>query len=166
LFGGIWATGDYVSFDPLSFVILPGEGIVFDRQSGAYTLLYIFEQTLWADPCHTERNINVLSQWTLSDPETSPFNWSCNVAIQATGVNRSRPQDTIGVGYFHSGLSNDFVNALSPAFTLDDLDGVELYYKAPVTDFFHLTADLQVIEPAEEQFNTAVVFGLRGVLGM
>jgi porin len=49
---------------------------------------------------------------------------------------------------------------------LDDLDGVELYYKAPVTDFFHLTGDLQVIEPAEEQLDTAVVVGLRGVLGL
>jgi porin len=166
LFGGVWATGEYVTFDPLSFVILPGEGVVFDRQGGAYTLLYILEQTLWADPCHKERNVGLLSQWTLSDPDTSPFNWSCNVALQATGANRSRPQDTIGVGYFHTGLSNDFVNALSPAFDLGDLDGVELYYKAPVTDFFHLTADLQVIEPADEQLNTAVVFGLRGVLGL
>lgn len=166
LFGGVWATGEYVSFDPLSFVILPGEGVIVDRQGGAYTLLYILEQTLWADPCHKEQNVGLLSQWALSDPDTSPFNWSCNVAIQATGMNRSRPQDTIGVGYFHSGLSNTFVDSLSPAFDLGDLDGVELYYKAPVNDFFHLTADLQVIEPAEEQLNTAVVFGLRATLGL
>jgi porin len=150
----------------LSFVILPGEGVVVDRQGGAYTLLYILEQTLWADPCHKERNIGVLSQWTLSDPDTSPFHWSCNVAIQATGMNRSRPQDTVGIGYFHSDLSGAFVNALSPVFDLGNVDGVELYYKAPVTECFHVTADLQVVEPAEEQFDTAVVVGVRGVIGL
>jgi porin len=165
LFGGVWATGEYVSFDPLSFVILPGQGVVIDRQGGAYTLLYILEQTLWADPCHKERNIGLLSQWALSDQDTSPFHWTCNVAIQATGMNRSRPEDMIGTGYFHSDLSGSFVNALSPVFDLGNVDGVELYYKAPVSECFHVTADLQVVEPAEQQLDTAVVVGLRGVLG-
>jgi porin len=166
LFGGVWATGEYVSFDPLSFVILPGEGVVIDRQGGAYTLLYILEQTLWADPCHKGRNIGLLSQWALSDQDTSPFHWTCNVAIQATGVNRSRPQDTVGIGYFHSDLSGSFINALSPVFDLDNVDGVELYYKAPMSECFHITADLQVIEPAEQQLDTAVVVGVRGVIGL
>jgi porin len=166
LFGGIWATGEYASFDPLSFVILPGQGVVVDRESGAFTLLYILEQTLWADPCNKNRNIGLLSQWGIADEETSPFAWSCNVAIQATGVNRNRPEDAVGIGYFHTGLSDDFVAALSPVFDLHDVDGVELYYKAVVSEMFHITADLQIVEPAEEQFDTAVVFGLRGTLGM
>jgi porin len=101
----------------------------------------------------------------LSDEETSPFSWTCNVAIQGTGLNRNRPEDSFGIGYFHSALSDDFVNALTPVFNLGDVDGVELYYNAAVTELFHLTADLQIIEPAEEQFDTAVVFGLRGYVG-
>lgn len=87
------------------------------------------------------------------------------MAIQATGLNRHRPQDSIGIGYFHTGLSDDFVNWLSPTFNLQDVDSVELYYSAQASKCFNLTVDLQVIEPAEEQFNTAVVFGLRGTLG-
>lgn len=166
LFGGVWATGDYVSFDPLSFVILPGEGVVFDRQSGAYTLLYILEQTLWADPCHKERNVGVLSQWAFSDADTSPFHWSCNVAIQATGINRARPQDTIGIGYFHSQLSDVFVDSLSPVLDLGNVDGIELYYKVPVAKCCAVTADLQIIEPAEQQLDTAVVVGARAVISL
>jgi porin len=165
LFGGVWATGEYVSFDPISFVILPGQGVVIDRQGGAYTLLYILDQTLWADPCNKTRNVNLLSQWALSDQDTSPFHWTCNVAIQGTGMIGSRPNDTIGIGYFHSQLSDSFVNALSPVFDLGNVDGVELYYKVPVGKAAHVTADLQVIEPAEEELNTAVVVGLRGVVG-
>jgi porin len=164
-FAGIWATGEYATFDPLSFVILPGEGIVVDRDTGAWTLLYIFEQTLWADRCNENRNISIFSAWGLADERTSPFDWSCNVAIQATGFNRNRPQDSIGIGYFHTGVGVTFERDLAP-FNLDDIDGVELYYTAAVAKCFSLTADLQVIEPAEQAFDTAVVFGLRGVLGL
>jgi porin len=166
MFGGIWATGEYVSFDPLSFVIIPGQGLVVDRQSGAYTLLYILEQTLWADRCNKDRNIALLSQWGLADEDTSPFSWSCNVAIQAQGLIRNRPQDTMGIGYFHTGLSGPFKESLSPALDLQDINGVELYYNAAVSKCFQLTADLQVIEPADTSNDTAVVFGLRGTLGL
>jgi porin len=166
MFGGIWATGEYASFDPLSFVILPGQGVVVDRERGAYSLLYIGEQTLWADACNEKRNVGLLTQWALCDESTSPFAWTCNVAIQGQGLNRSRPQDAIGVGYFHSALSDDFVDSLNPPFNLGDVDGIELYYSAAISACFNVTADLQVIEPAEEQLNTAVVFGLRGVIGL
>ena len=91
----------------------------------------------------------------------------CALALSiAIGPGRSGPDDAIGIGYFHTGLSDDFVNSLSPLFDLDDVDGVELYYKAAVSKMFDITADLQIVEPAEEQFDTAVVFGLRGTLGM
>lgn len=166
LIGADFATGEYASFDPLSFVILPGQGIVVDRQRGAYSLLYIGEQTLWADGCNKDRNVGLLTQWALSDEATSPFGWTCNVAIQGTGLNKRRPQDSVGVGYFHSDLSDDFIESLSPTFNLGDVDGVELYYSAAVSQCFNLTADLQVIEPAEEQLNTAVVVGIRGTLGL
>ena len=165
-FGGIWSTGEYVSFDPTGFVIVPGQGLVVDRQSGAYTLLYIFEQTLWMDCSNKKRNVTLLSQWGLAEPETSPVAWSANVAIQGTGFNRSRPNDAIGVGYFYTGVSNDLENALAPLINLQDVNGVEIYYNAAVNKFFHLTADFQVIEPADVTNNTALVFGLRGTIGM
>jgi len=166
LFGGIWSTGEFVSFDPIGLAIVPGQGLVVDRQSGAYTLLYIFEQTLWADCCNKNRNISVLSQWGLADDDTSPFDWSCNVGIQATGFSRSRPDDSIGIGYFHTGLGDNFKQQLAPLFDLQDIDGVEVYYNAALAKCFHLTADLQVIDPADASNDTAVVVGLRGTVGL
>jgi porin len=165
-FGGIWSTGEFVSFDPTGFVIVPGQGIVVDRVGGAFTLLYIYEQTLWMDCCNKKRNVTLLSQWGLADQETSPVSWSANIGIQGTGFNRSRPDDSVGVGYFHTGVSDDLKTALTPFFDLHDVDGVELYYNAAVKKFFHVTADFQVIEPADSANNTALVFGLRGTLGM
>ena len=45
---------------------------------------------------------------------------------------------------------------------LRDLQGVELYYNAAVTTWFHLTGNLQVVQPAASGNDTAVVLGLRG----
>ncbi len=165
-FGGIWSTGDFVAFDPTGFVIVPDEGIVAVPHGAAYTLLYILEQTLWMDCCQKERNITLLSQWGLANQETSPIGWSTNVAIQAQGFNAARPQDSMGVGYFHTGISNDLQNLFSGVLKLQDVNGVELYYNAAIARCFQLSTDLQVIEPADARNDTAIVFGLRGTVGM
>jgi porin len=166
MLAGIWSTGEFVSFDPTGFAIVPGQGLVANRENGAYTLLYILEQTMWADCCNPERNVSLLSQWGLADEETSPFHWSCNVGVQAKGLNRCRPHDTAGVGYFYTGLSDDFKNLLAPALDLQDVHGVELYYNMAVSKSLKVTTDLQVIEPADSTNDTAIVFGLRAYIGM
>ena len=164
-FLGIWSTGNFVAFDPTGFVIVPGQGLVVNRQGGAFSLVYILEQTLWMDCCNKSSNVTLLSQCGLADPKTSPIGWSANVAIQAQGFNSSRPHDSMGIGYFHTGISDDLRNLLSPVFDLQDMDGVELYYNMAVMKGFQLTSDLQVIDPADRRDDTAIVVGLRGTLG-
>ncbi len=41
------------------------------------------------------------------------------------------------------------------------LHGGEVYYNAEITPWFHLTGDLQVINPGPQALDTAVVLGLR-----
>jgi porin len=67
------------------------------------------------------------------------------------------------IGYFYSGLSGDFKNLLSP-FAVGDLQGGEVYYNAEITPWFHLTADIQVVQSALAANNTATVVGLRANL--
>ena len=162
LFGFAGATGDYASLDPASFVFVPGQGIVSTPQSGSWATFYILQQRLWADGCNPNRNIGLLSEWCLADENTCPFQWTGNVAIHGTGLLGSRPADSAGVAYFYTGLSNQFQTLVSPVIDLHDLHGVELYYNAALAKCFGLTADLQVIEPADSTNDTAIVFGLRG----
>jgi porin len=165
-FGGVWSTGEFTAFDPSGFVFVPGQGIVAPREGGANTLFYILEQTLWTDYCDPNRSIGILSQWGLADETTSPFHWTCNVAVQAQGFCRNRPGDAFGVGYFYTGLSEDFTNLISPLITLDDVQGVELYYNMALAKCCHVTADVQVIQPAEVANETAVVCGVRASVGL
>jgi porin len=41
-----------------------------------------------------------------------------------------------------------------------------LYYNAEITPWFHLTADLQIVEPAVQANDTAVAFVLRGKINL
>jgi porin len=68
----------------------------------------------------------------------------------------------MGVGYFYSGLSGDLKDLFPRLTPLEDVQGVELYYNAAITPWFHLTTDVQVIEPASSERDTALVLGLRG----
>ena len=165
-FGGIWSTGDFVSLDPADFVFIPDNGVVASRVGGAYFLTYILEQTLWEDRCHKERNVSLMSQLGIADERTCPIGWSANIGVQATGFSDARPHDKFGMGYFHSGISNDLQNLLSGVLPLQDVDGVEMYYTAALARGLRLTADLQVVEPADARNDTAVVFGLRLSAGM
>ena len=83
-------------------------------------------------------------------------------SLQAQGLLFGRDQDTMGIGYFYSGLSGDFKTLLGAGgVAVADLQGGELYYNAAITPWFHLTGDVQVIQPGIVANHTAVVAGLR-----
>ena len=69
----------------------------------------------------------------------------------------------MGVGYFYDGLSSDFKRLVSvlPTVDLEDVQGVELYYNAAITPWFHLTADLQIVDNQNVADDTAIILGLR-----
>jgi len=159
---GVYSSGTYTSVDPTTWVILPPLGVVPGQETGTWSLTYFYEKKLWIDPHDSRRNLDLLTSWGISDGNPSPISWAGNVAVQGTGLNRSRPQDAVGVSYFHTSLSSDFRQLASPVLTLRDVNGVELYYNAAVTPWFHLTPDLQIVTPADRSLNTAIVVGLRG----
>jgi len=158
---GIYSSGTYTSVDPLTWGFLPDVGVVPGQETGSWNITYLFDQKLWVDRCNPHRNIGLFTGWGIADGNPSPFNFACNVALQAHGLNSYRPADSMGVAYFHTGLSSDFEQLLSPVLPVHDLNGVEFYYNAAVSPWFHLTGDFQVVEPASIAEDTAIVVGLR-----
>jgi porin len=162
LFLGTWAGGTFTSLDRTGWTFFPGTGLIAPESTTSWSLVYILEQKLWVDPCNEKRSVGLMSQWGLADPETCPYEWTCNVSLQAQGMMACREQDTLGVGYFYSGVSRDLKNLFPRLLPLRDAQGVELYYNAAITPWLHLTADLQCVQPADTRNDTAVVLGLRG----
>ena len=167
MFVGSWASGDFQFVDN-PWPPAPDLGqIVSPPQTGSWSLLYILEQQLWADGCNPKRNVGLLSQWGYSDPETNVYEWVGNVSLQANGVLRGREADSMGIGWFYSGLNSEFKNDFSSLLEIRDLTGVEAYYNAGIAPWFHLTADVQVVEPAvRDASSTAFLFGLRAKINL
>ena len=163
---GTWASGTFTSLDRTGWSFLPETGLIAPESSGSWSLVYILEQKLWVDPSCEQRSIGLLSEWGLADPETCPYAWSGNVSVQAEGLVTCRERDSMGVGYFYSGLSGDLKDLSPLLLPLGDAQGVELYYNAAITPWFHLTADLQFVKPALSTNDTAVVLGLRGKIDL
>ncbi len=161
LIGGFYSSGNYTTLDPLDWSFIPGEGLTAENKAGSWSLLYVAEQTLWADCCNPQRNLGLLSMWGISDGNPNPYHWIGNVAIQGNGLIACREADTMGAGYFYCGMSGYFKQILSQRLDLQDVQGVELYYNAAINKWCHLSADLQFVQPANTAQDTAVIFGLR-----
>ncbi len=158
---GTYATGDYTSFDTQGWVIPPAGGVIPAEQSGTWSAAYLAEQRLWQDRCNEKRYTRLFGYVGFADQETSPFKVTTAVSLEGFGLMDSRPQDRAGVGYFYNGLNSDFKDVFSGITPLGNVQGGEVYYNAEINPWFHVTFDLQAVEPAIQARDTALVLGMR-----
>ena len=102
----------------------------------------------------------------LSDGNPNPIRWNATIGLGAGGLIPGRDRDTLGLGYFHMGISDDFKQLLSgpsapPGLAQRDEQGIELYYNAAITPWCHLSADLQIVTPSTKALDTSVLVGGR-----
>ncbi len=96
----------------------------------------------------------------LADEDTNPVQWSVAGGIGGRGLLSSRPNDSFGVGYFLIELKGGVVADLIGLKSAEQ--GGEIYYEAEITPWFHITTDLQIVDPGLSASDTAVILGLRG----
>jgi porin len=163
LFAGGWSSRNYTALDEVKVVVIPGQGLGLAPvpKAGAWTLGYYFDQVIWADPCNAKRKVQLFTGWSISDGNPSFSRWNAFVSVEGFGLIRCREQDRAGVAYFFNGLSDDFRRLVSPVLALEEVQGVELYYNAAITPWFHLTGDLQVVDNEDEADDPALILGLR-----
>lgn len=159
---GVYATGEYTSYDTQGWIVVPGQGIIPDRQKGSWAATYLGEQRIWSDSCNPKRYTNLFGYVGFSDVDNSPYNWTAAVSLEKFGPFACRPNDRAGIGYFYNALNGDFRDTVSILAPINDLHGGEVYYNAQITKWFNLTTDVQVINPGLIANDTAVVLGLRG----
>jgi porin len=103
----------------------------------------------------------VFGNFGISDGEPNPIHWSAVLGIAGSSPIPGRERDTFGLAYYYLGFSDDFKDVARVITPVRDEHGLELFYNVAVTPWCHLTTDLQVITPALEQADTALVLGLR-----
>lgn len=178
---GAYNTREYNSIDPSSYVIVPGQGAVIPEVRGSWGVSYVVDQKLWMDLDNPERNVGLFGFIGIGDDNPNIFREAGSITLEANGLIPGRARDSFGVGYFYSGVSDDFKRlaggALSLQATLEnfqstggltpqrvslqDSQGFEAYYKLGVTPWLNITADVQVIQPNTVGLDTAVIAGVR-----
>lgn len=157
-----YATGRYTSLDTSDWVILPSGIPVPGERRGTWFAGYFGEQRLWQDPCNEKRYTKLYGYAGLADRTTKPYQWTGGITLEAFGPSERRPGDRMGIGYFYNSLSGPLEDLAAPVVAMGDVHGGEIYYNAEITPWFHLTLDLQAVEPSVRARDTAVVVGLRG----
>lgn len=161
--GFLYSTADRTALDSDPYILLHWihSGTPLPTANSAWTATYRFDQVLYADPEDSKRNWSLNSDIGLTDGNPNPIRWFANLSLLGNSLIRNRENDTIGVGYYHLGFSD------LPVLKIHGIgaeDGVELFYNVAVTPWFHLTPDVQILDPGRRNVATALLVGLRARL--
>jgi porin len=137
-----------------------GPGPTFNRSGSDWCIMYDFDQYLYTKPGTKDEGFGLFGRYGRSDGTVNPLQNFYSLGMGGKGMIPCRGNDTYGVGYYYSQVSDQFGPILSRF--IRDEQGVELYYNIEVTPWLHITPDLQVIDPGRKMFSdTAVVAGIR-----
>jgi porin len=144
-------------------VVLPT--IPIAQTSGSWSLYWNFDQYLYVDPCNPKRGWGVFGRSGIADNTVNPLSWFLSFGVGGNSRLPGREADTFGAGWYMAGTSSR-VGPLMEAILgpLGDGQAVELFYNAAVTRALSITPDLQVIMPARDNVDPALVLGVRAVM--
>ena len=159
------ATKKYASLDPSDFVVIPGAGPVSTKGKRPWDIAGYVQQVFWQAEDDPKRRAQFFMGGT-GGPDNPQFaQWTVFASIEAFGPMASRAQDRMGISFWYSGLSNDFVDLLDGLdFRARDTWGFELYYNFEINPWLHLTPDLQLVQNEDKDDDFAVIPGIRLVI--
>lgn len=155
------ATRTTLDGDPYLLLSAALAGDPLPTKSSSSTATYRFDQVLYANSENPNRNWTLNGDFGLTDGNPNPIQWFANLSLVGHSPIRGRANDTVGIGYYHLGVSN------LPVLTIHGVgaeDGAEFFYNVAVTPWFHVTPDLQILDPAQHNTATALIVGMRARL--
>jgi porin len=163
-FIALYSTQDGTDLASLDSILLPSPvpGTVKLKDS-RYYFAWTFDQQLYRASGRSAEGFGLFGQLGVSDGNPNGLRWSLLAGIGGKGLVPGRSLDNWGIGYYYDSFSQDLKDALAPAKTLRNEQGLEIFYNFAVSPWFTLGADLQVIRPALAS-TTAVFTGLRAVI--
>lgn len=161
---GVYSTLNGSDFRDIPDLILPGGTQELGTIDGYWFASYSFQQYLVVDDQDPQRGWGLFGQLAVSDGNPNPFGWSGFIGVGGSSLLSGRPDDTFGISYFYYGFSEDLKDSLDDvSYDLGDESGIEAFYNLAVTPWLNVTADGQVIWPADGD-ETAYFLGLRAQL--
>jgi porin len=163
-FTALYSTQDGTDLASLDGIHVPSPvpGAVQIKDS-RYYFAWIFDQQLYRSPGSAAEGFGLFGQLGVSDGNPNGLRWSLLAGIGGKGLVPGRSNDNWGVGYYYDSFSQDLKDALAPAVTMRNEQGLELFYNFALTPWCVLGLDLQVNRPALASA-TAVLPGMRMVM--
>lgn len=158
----VWTSRESNALGQDPRVLFPPLGIPIASKSGSWTLFYNFDQYLVTDPCQPNRGWGLFGRAAISDGNPNPLHWFASLGVGGSSPLACRERDSFGIGWYYLGLSDELGPIANVVLQPRDETGVEVYYKAAISQWFEITADVQIVEPAiRRDATTAVIAGLR-----
>jgi porin len=162
--GGTYSSRKYRSFDPAAYLAIP-PALLLDSantplETGSWCVYSNLYQSLWVDEADSARNWGVFGQFGLSDGNPNPILYTTNVGVAGRGM-RGRRLDSMGMGFFYVGLSEEYKQLAAPILPQQNESGVELFYNYAISPSSRITTDLQIATPSTQRFDTVIIPGLR-----
>ena len=159
---GTYSTGSYTNLQPVPyFDPVTGLGIKTTTQSSSWSFNYNFDQALYVSPNDPKKVYGLFGNIGVSDGNPNPIRGFYSVGLSGTSPFQRRTQDTFGVGYYYLDVTNALKDLAPKLLPLKNEQGVELYYNYAVTPWFHVTPDIQVLDPFRQRVDNAFVAGVR-----
>ena len=137
------------------------------RETESWSFYWNFDQYLVVDPDNPQRGWGLFGRAGIADKQTNPIEWFLSLGVGGSSPIASREADTFGIGWYYSATSDRLTPFIDKVLGgVGDGYGVELFYNVEVTKWFHLTTDMQVIRPARQIVDTALLVGLRAVIDL
>jgi porin len=112
-------------------------------------------------PTKPGEGLGIYGKAGISDGKANVFQAFFSGGLAAHGMIPGRRDDVVGLGYYYYNFSDELQSVVAPLADFEDEQGVELFYNFAVTPFFHVSADLQWIDPGNGSNPSAWLGALR-----
>lgn len=136
-------------------------GLVAGTKKGSYNVGVSVSHLLWESLVLPGKGLGLYARAAVADGNPNPINSSYVGGLSAHGLVPARPDDVFGLGLYHYDFSDDLRLGAAPLVEIGDESGVEVFYNAAFTPWFHVTTDLQWISPIRDEFDDTWAGGIR-----
>jgi porin len=130
-------------------------------EKGGAHFKYAVQQYLWRDPTNPKRGFGLFGHIGISTGTPDILDWSMTAGVAGTPPWHQRPADRLGVGYFRFSMAPRVRDALAARLSVNDEQGVELYYTAQLNQQLALTVNGQLVDPVVTSAPMAAYLGVR-----
>lgn len=129
----------------------------YEHSSSNCGLYYNFDQYLYQEADDPTQGIGLFGRFGWARQDVNPIAHFYSIGVGGKGIIPERDDDTFGVGYYFSDLSNNL------PYWMHSEQGIETYYSFEIAPWLHISPDFQVIvnPGGSDEKDVALVYGVR-----